>query len=119
MWKTLRLRVVKLMSHVRKRAHLRLISHRLLLWLLSHHIHHVVRRGRRLVRVLVKLSVLLTELKPLIIVIVLLVSTVHPSLVVRVKVLIALFYCEKYFTAFISKFEPFHAVAILIVHFSF
>ena len=43
---------------------------------------------------LVKLSVLLTELQPLIIVIVLLAATVHPSLMVRAEVLIALFYCE-------------------------
>ena len=65
---------------------------------------------------LVKLSVLLTELQPLIIVIVLLAAAVHPSLMVRAEVLIALFYCEKYFTAFISKFEPFHAIAVFIVH---
>ena len=68
---------------------------------------------------LVKLSMLLTELQPLIIVVVLLSGAVHSSLVVRVEILIALFYCEKYFTAFISKFEPFHAIAVFIIHLSF
>ena len=68
---------------------------------------------------LMKLSMLLTELRPLIIVVVLLSGAVHSSLMVRVEILIALFYCEKYFTAFISKFEPFHAIAVFIIHLSF
>ena len=65
-----------------------------------------------------KLSVLLTELQPLIIVIVLLAGIVDPALV-RAEVLIALLYCEKYFTAFISKLQPFHAITILIIHLPF